>query len=155
MSVLVGVNLVGGAAALVSWSAQKIIVPELQLQAEACDPMPEWQVIEDFYKAIKPLPGGWTWKAQGYIGMHPCQAGTLTISGYGVEAGGDWPLLIASLDADGIGSWKFDQERNFKVDVPHGGRITLAFMNAYYNAEQRPIQQRQLYLEQVRFTPRP
>lgn len=88
--------------------------------------------------------------------MHPCQGGTLTVSGYGVEAGGDWPLLIASLDMEGLGNWRFDQKRDLTVDVPHGGRLTLAFMNAFYGRDyQGVILQRQLYLTEVRFTPRP
>lgn len=158
ISVLIGLGLAGGTAAFVSWTTRPQSIPELQLAppTEACDPTPAFQILESPYDSIYPTPEGWTWKAQGYIGMQPCQGGILTISGYGVEAGGDWPLLIASLDMEGLGNWKFDQKRDLTVDVPHGGRLTLAFMNAFYGRDdQGVILQRQLYLERVRFTPRP
>lgn len=154
VSVLVGLASVGSVTALVSKSAQRITVPELHLVTEACDPSPAFKVVEDPYDSIKATTRGWTWRAQGYIEMHPCQGGTLTLNGYGVEAGGGWPVLIAGLDTEGLGSWIFDQERNLTLTVPYGGRLILAFNNAYYNAENRPIQQRQLHLTKVRFTPR-
>lgn len=155
ISVLVGLALVGGVTTLVSRSAVQITVPELQIPTEACDPQPAWQVREDPYEAVRPTGQGWTWLAQGYIEMRPCQGGALTISGYGVEAGGDWPVLIAGLDTEGLGSWTFDQEHSLKLPIPHGGRLILAFQNAYYNAEQRPIQRRELHLREVRWTPTP
>ncbi|CAM4361725.1 hypothetical protein [Deinococcus marmoris] len=155
VSVLVGLTLVIGVAALVARSAQQITAPELQLAPEACDLQPTWNIMDDPYNTIRKTERGWDWLSQGYIEMHPCGGGTLVMSGYGVEAGSDWPLLIASLDLEGLGSWKFDRQRSLRVKVPHGGRLSLAFLNNYYSAEQRPIQRRDLHLQEVRWTPDP
>ncbi|MDV6376026.1 hypothetical protein [Deinococcus arenicola] len=156
VSGLVGLALAGSVAGYVSWQAAKSPqTPEIVYAAPPCDPAPAFRVVEDPFDTIKPTAGGWEWGSQGVIEMRPCTGGTMTISGYGVGAGGDWPLLIASLGREGLGNWTFKSQRDLTVKVPHGGAVTLAFMNAYYDASQRPIQRRELHLHEVRFTPTP
>lgn len=149
---IVSLVVLGAGTVGLSRLAQRPI-PELLMKTEACDPTPEFKVVMDPYQALKQVGDGWTWLAQGYIQMHPCQGGTLYISGHGNHVGDDWPMLLASLDAEGLGIWKFDRQRELTIPIAHGGKLTVAFLNAYYNADTPPIQRREVYLDTVRFVP--
>ncbi|WP_412030347.1 hypothetical protein [Deinococcus yunweiensis] len=148
-SVLSVIALSAGVLALSSLTMPP--VPQLLMMSEKCDPTPEFKVVMDPYGGIKRANEGWTWLSQGYIEMHPCYGGILKISGYGNYVGDDWPNLIASLDEKGLGSWVFDKYKTLVISIPQGGRISLAFLNAYYKADTHPIQRRELYLDYIAF----
>ena len=87
---------------------------------------------------IVPTSEGFRFQGNAYLETQLCRAGQLSFTTTGEPADGEDPRLTIFLDGKLLEDMAVGkQRRQTQVDIPHGGRLLLAYFNDYYLADVR------------------
>lgn len=96
-----------------------------------------------------------TLATNGVVHQNICHVGTLTFTARGTLAEQLYPLMTVSIGATPLLSTRVQGEKNYRVPIPKAGMITIAFHDDRYLPDNKPPEDRNLFISNWQFQPAP
>ena len=104
----------------------------------ACQDSPVFSTLyEKEPGGVARTAGGFRLASDAIIETVVCQPGQLRLQVRGEEGGGAWPILEVSVNSVPLLKTAVSSSRILEIPVPEKGRLTVAFLNDYYQADVR------------------